>query len=364
MHSSLTPNSDMKAAIKKIGFHLPERVLDNEQLAAAANNWSAEKILLKTGISKRHVAGQDDCASDLAVAAVADLFADGAAKPEDIDYLLLCTQSPDYFLPTTACLLQNRLGLPTACGALDFNLGCSGFVYGLGIAKGLIESDQARNVMLITAETYSKFIHPSDRSVRTLFGDAAAATLVSGVESDVPLLGPFVYGTDGSGAENLIVPTGGMRRPVVANPDVLEDKDGNKRTINNLFMNGPEIFKFTLQTVPRTVSELLTASAKQPEEIDFYVFHQANQYMLEHLRKKLSIPPEKFCISMRECGNTVSSTIPLALHALSKENKLQPGHLVMLVGFGVGYSWGAALVRWVGGPPSCAASETNPPAFP
>jgi len=175
----------------------------------------------------------------------------------------------------------------------------------------------------------------------------AAATLVTGVNSEQSLLGPFVYGTDGTGAPNLIVPAGGLRQPIVPNATLTEDADGNKRTINNLFMNGPEIFTFTLRVVPKVVSDLIRDSAINPDSIDFYVFHQANQYMLEHLRKKLAIPSEKFGISMKNCGNTVSSTIPIALSDLGREGKLRPGNTIMLVGFGVGYSWGATLARWI-----------------
>lgn len=344
----------MKAAIQAIEYHLPEQTLSNDDLARAFVDWSAEKIKEKTGICQRHVAGPGECASDLGVAAAQKLFARGCVRPEEVDFLLFCTQSPDYFLPTTACLLQHRLGLPTTAGALDFNLGCSGFVYGLSLAKGLVETGQARNVLLITAETYSKFIHPGDKSVRTLFGDAAAATLIKGVESakELPgdLMGPFVFGTDGRGGDNLIVPTGGMRRAAVPQAEVVGDNQGNVRTVNNLFMNGAEIFNFTLQAVPDSVRKLLARAEKQPEEIDLFVFHQANQFMLEHLRKKLKIPAERFVISMQDCGNTVSSTIPVALKCAANSGQLKDGHLVMLVGFGVGYSWSASLIRWVAGP--------------
>jgi 3-oxoacyl-[acyl-carrier-protein] synthase-3 len=212
----------------------------------------------------------------------------------------------------------------------------------------LIETDQAQGVLLITAETYSKFIHPGDKSVRTLFGDAGAATLVRGVAGDGEFIGPFVYGTDGSGAGNLIVPTGGMRRRAApADEEPALDADGNLRTSANLYMNGPEIFIFTLRAVPKLVQELLSRSGKELADIDLFVFHQANLYMLEHLRKKLKIPAEKFFVGMRECGNTVSCTIPIALKQAAGQGRLKAGDLVMLVGFGVGYSWGATLVRWV-----------------
>jgi 3-oxoacyl-[acyl-carrier-protein] synthase-3 len=304
-----------------------------------------EKIDDKTGIRERHIAAPEECSSDLAVAAARKLFDSGACRPDEIDFVLLCTQSPDYFLPTTACLVQDRLGIPTTAGALDFNLGCSGFVYGLGLAEGLIASGQARNLLLLTAETYSKFLHPRDKSVRTLFGDAAAATLLTA--SEQPSLGPFVYGTDGAGAPNLIVPAGGMRQARTAETAIAKEDDSeNLRSQDNLFMAGGEIFNFTLSAVPKSIQALLERASLSFEQIDLFVFHQANRFMLEHLRKRLKIPAEKFQVSMAHCGNTVSSTIPIALKEAQREGRLKDGATVMLVGFGVGYSWGATLLRW------------------
>lgn len=342
----------LRAAISAIEFYLPEGKLTNDHLASEFPEWSVEKIEQKTGITERRIAGPQECSSDLGIAAAHKLFATGLCSPQQIDYLLLCTQSPDYFLPTTACIIQDRLGLPRTCGAMDFNLGCSGYVYGLGVAKGLIETGQARNVLLLTAETYSKFIHPRDKSVRTIFGDAAAATLIEGVDLDSfnseDLIGPFVYGTDGRGAQNLIVPTGGMRQLNSAGLGEEElDEQGNLRSPCNLYMNGAEIFTFTLAEVPSCVEALLLRSGRKMEDIGLFVFHQANRYMLEHLRKKMKLPQEKFCITLRHCGNTVSSTIPIALWHAAQERRLKPGQLVILVGFGVGYSWGATLVRWI-----------------
>ena len=338
----------MIAAIRAIEYYLPDIVLDNVQLAADFPEWTPDKIEEKVGVAERRMAAPDQCASDLGVLAAQKLFEAGACRPDDIDFLLFCTQSPDYFLPTTACLMQDRLGLPRSVGALDFNLGCSGFVYGLGLAKGLIETGQARNVLLITGETYSKHLHPRDKSVRTLFGDAAAATLIQGIDTvqAEPAIGPFVYGTDGRGGQNLIVPVGGMRRRSPTNQPLTEDEHGNLRSPDDLYMNGPEIFTFTLGAVPRAVKDLLERSCLTMEQIDLFVFHQANQYMLSHLRKKLKIPENKFYLAMRHCGNTVSATIPIALADAANNGHLQAGQRVMLVGFGVGYSWGACLIHW------------------
>jgi 3-oxoacyl-[acyl-carrier-protein] synthase III len=340
----------MHAAVRAIQYHVPKAVVNNEDLAHDFPSWTSKKIADKTGIQERHIAAPDECSSDLAVMAAQKLFASGACRPDDIDFLLLCTQSPDYYLPTTACILQDRLGLPTSAGALDFNLGCSGFIYGLSLAKGLIETDQAANVLLLTAETYSKFLHPADRSVRPLFGDAAAATLIQGREesppSDLSWIGPFVFGTDGKGMENLIVPRGGMRQPRDIPGQAGSNGVASGRSADHLYMNGPEIFTFSLEAVPRAVHAVLAKARRSMDEIDLFVFHQANRFMLESLRNKLGIPADKFVFAMSHVGNTVSSTIPIALKQTQTRQQLSPGKLVLLVGFGVGYSWGATLIHW------------------
>ncbi len=340
----------MKSSVAAIAYFLPELLLKNEELAARFGDWTSEKITEKTGITERHIAKGDECASDLAVRACENLFERNIHLREDIDFLLLCTQSPDYFLPSTSCVVQNRLGLSTTCGALDFNLGCSGFVYGLGLAKGLIETGQAKNVLLVTAETYSKFIHENDRSVRTIFGDGAAATLIQATPSNGntldELIGPFIYGTDGRGAKNLIVPVGGMRQRFSSADETQTDAFGNERTSSNLYMNGGEIFNFTIRAVPEAVRQLLEVMRLNLDDIDLIVFHQANRYMLEHLQKKLKIPKEKFVFAMERVGNTVSSSIPIALSEAAASGRLKDGQRVMVVGFGVGYSWAATVIRW------------------
>ena len=197
------------AVVGPIAIHLPERVETNDDLRALFPRWDLDLIYSKTGIQARHIAAPDECASDLAVAAAEKLFASYDIDRSTIDFLLLCTQTPDYPLPTTACLLQHRLGLPITVGALDFNLGCSGYVYGLSLADGLIRTGAAKRVLLITAETYSKYIHPEDRSLRTIFGDGAAATLIEAAET--PSLSAFAFGTDGSAGDALMVNTGGAR---------------------------------------------------------------------------------------------------------------------------------------------------------
>ena len=335
----------MKTYIKAISYYLPEGKLTNEEIHLEFPEWDINKISSKTGILTRRISAKNEFTSDMALQAANELFVENNINKNSIDFLLLCTQSPDYFLPTTACILQDKLGLKTTIGALDFNLGCSGYVYGLGLAKGLITAGLANNVLLITSETYSKFIHPKDKSNKTIFGDAAAATLISG-DSGLFEIGDFVFGTDGSGAENLIVKNGGLRNFHENGTDVI-DEYGNVRNDNNLFMNGSEIFNFTSESVPLLTNQLLHKIKLSLEEVDLFVFHQANRYMLNHLRKKIGIPENKFFMSMDFCGNTVSSTIPIAISEALKQGKFDGVLHCVLEGFGVGYSWGACNITKV-----------------
>lgn len=326
--------------IKAISYYLPENTLTNEDINTLFPEWSVEKISSKIGINKRHIAGEQESVSDMAVKAAQNLFNEYNISPNEIDFILLCTQGPDYFLPTTACLVQDRLNIPTTAGALDFNLGCSGYVYGLALAKGLVAGGIAKNILLITSEAYSKFIHPLDKSNRTIFGDAATATLIS-TEGFADIL-DFELGTDGAGGDNLIVKNGGLKHPNQNGEDNF-DEFLNIRNDNNLFMNGSEIFNFTGQSVPPLVNTVLSKNSLSKEDIGLFIFHQANSFMLNHLRKKIGLPEDKFYINMKEFGNTVSSTIPIALKEAIKENKVKGN--VLLAGFGVGYSWGACILK-------------------
>jgi 3-oxoacyl-[acyl-carrier-protein] synthase-3 len=320
----------MRAVIKAVEYFLPAKILTNEDLSRQFPEWGVDKIADKTGIEERHVASEQECSSDLAFAAAQKLFASSSVRPDDIDYILFCTQTPDYPLPSSACLLQHRLGIPNSAGALDINLGCSGYIYGLSLCKALIESKQVRNILFLTGETYTKLLAPQDKTVRTIFGDAGAATLLQAAIGDAGV-GPVVFGTDGSGGKNLICTRGGFRQAGEA---------------QDLFMNGPEIFNFTLKIVPGTVEKLLVNSGLARDDVALYIFHQANRYMLDHLRKKLALPPERFFVSMAHCGNTVSCSIPIALKDAIDAGRLKSGDRLMLVGFGVGYSWGGTLIQW------------------
>lgn len=301
-----------------ITYYLPERILTNSDVVRLYPEWTEEKVFAKTGIISRHVVGESETALDLGERVAKQLFANTDIDKNEIDYLLLCTQSSEYKLPSTACILHERLGLRKDAGALSFDHGCSGFIYGLSLAKGLIVGGMAKKVLFLTTETYTKYISEEDKSTRTIFGDGAAATFLD--EGSALKIGAFSFGTDGSGAEKLIV------------------KDGR------IFMDGPEIFNFTLEVVPKTMEDVLAKNNLSHDDIDFYVFHQANKFMLDTIRKVNGLPRDKFYINLETTGNTVSSTIPIALKQLEDAGKLRPGMRVMLMGFGVGLSWGATIV--------------------
>ncbi len=326
------------ASLGPVAVYLPEKVEDNAWLKSEFPDWPMDVIYEKIGINARHVAAADECASDLAVKAAQRLFDDNDIERDSIDFLLFCTQTPDYPLPTTACLLQDRLGLPTSIGALDYNLGCSGYVYGLSLADGLIRGGMANRVLLITAETYSKYIHPEDRSLRTVFGDGAAATLIEA--SPEQSLGPFVFGTDGRGANHLMVTEGGSRPR-----DKAHKPSKRKRWDSSLFMNGPELVKFALEVVPDMVDNLLAEQQLEQSDIDMFLMHQATTHMLEHLRNRLDVEEERVPVNLHAQGNTVSSTLPILASDLRDSGRLRPGKQTMMISFGVGLSWAGCLWR-------------------
>jgi 3-oxoacyl-[acyl-carrier-protein] synthase-3 len=331
----------MKAYINAIDYYLPQEVITNEKLVQDFPEWNVDKIAAKVGIHKRHIASRHETATDLAVKAAERLFNQGIDKGA-VDYILFCTQSPDYFLPASACLIQNRLGLSKDIGALDFNQGCSGYLYGLSLAKGLIAADIASSVLLLTAETYTKRLHPKDKGNRTIFGDAASATLLA--TEGFTEIGDFYLGTDGSGSEDLIIKTGGARNPDKSN-SVDFDENNNPVSPDYIYMNGGNIFSFTLSIVPRLVKHTLDKNRIKKEDVDMFIFHQANKYMLDFLRKNLKIDENRFYIYLSEIGNTVSSTIPIALYEALKDGSLKRGMKTMLAGFGVGLSWGGTLLK-------------------
>ena len=331
------------AFIKAISYYLPEKVITNEELVKEFPEWSVEKVAQKVGVESRHLAAKDETAGDMAEKAARKMFEEYKIDPKTIDFLMLCTQSPDYFLPSTACVLQDRLGIPSSAGAFDYNLGCSGCVYGMAMAKGLIAAGIAKNVLLLTAETYSKYLHPSDKSNRSIFGDGAAACLIS--KEGFAEIGDFSLGTDGSGANNLIVKTGAARQKD-ATGKFVEDEEGHIWYDDYLYMNGGNIFNFTLEAVPAMMKEILEKNKLEKDQIDYYVFHQANKFMLNTIRKVCVLPKDKFYVNLANKGNTVSSTILIGLKECIDNGLIKSGDKVMISGFGVGLSWGGTILKF------------------
>jgi len=330
----------MKAFIKAISYYLPEKVLTNKDIVDLFPEWSVDKIISKIGISERHIAAPDETASDMAVMSAEKLIKEYDIDKSTIDYIIFVTQSPDYILPTTACIIQDRLRLPITIGAIDVNQGCSGFVVGLSLAKGLIVGEMATNVLLLTSETYTKHIHPRDKGNRTIFGDGAAATLVS--TEGFAEIKNFSFGTDGRGADNLIVRTGGQRFRKPMN-DLTFDK-GNPKSSDYLFMDGAEIVNYTIDYFPPLVADTLRKNNLKQSDIDLFIFHQANKFIMELLRKKLHIEDAKYYRFFENVGNTVSSTIPIALKEAINDGTIAGN--VLLAAPGLGYSWAGVMLEY------------------
>ena len=334
----------MKAYIKGISYYLPDKAITNDDLIKEFPEWDVEKVYNKVGVLERHVAKESETAGDLAEKAARRLFEEYGIDPSTIDFLIFCTQSPDYRLPSTACILQNRLGIPTSAGAFDFDLGCSGCIYGMALAKGLISAGLGSNILLLTAETYTKYLHPEDNSNRAIFGDGAAACLISSKEGFAEL-GDFVFGTDGAGAEHLIIKTQGARNRECTGRVSMDD-DGHLNREDFLYMDGSAIFNFTLEEVPKMIKNLLKKAGLSKEDINYFIFHQANKYMLSTLRKVCGIPINKFYINLEHTGNTVSSTILIALKDCLDNKTISSGMTVLTCGFGVGLSFGGAVLQF------------------
>lgn len=308
---------------------LPETISTTEDLIRQNPDWDAARIVSKTGIHNRRITGPTELTSDLAIGAARGLMEKYGIPPDSIDHLIICTQTPDHLVPSTACRVQNALGLPDSTAAFDINMGCSGYIYGLRVAGALVASGAARRVMLINSDTYSKLLAPDDLATRSLFGDGAAASLIS-ADPTGAAIGPIVLGTDGSGYDGF-----------VARNSALADDGDLPRAIR---MDGPAIFNFTLERVPALVKEFLQANQLAQTDISHFVFHQANAWMLNHLRKKIGIDASRFPLILSDVGNTVSASIPMVLASL--DGKLKPGDKLVLVGFGVGLSWGISLLTW------------------
>ncbi len=335
----------MEAYIDCISEFFPEKTYCNEDFFNEFPQLkSKEASLLKIGVSNRHVVDPTTTSLDLAVNAAHKLFEEHKVNPEDIDFVIFCSLEFDYALPSSAAVFQNKLGLSNNVGAIDIVSSCTGFVHALSLAKGMVESNERKNVLLLFPSTLSKTFHKNDYNSKFIFGDGATAVLIK--ERNEPSIGQFVFGTDGDRADYIIIKDGGARNPI-NELSFKEDENeyGNITCRANFFMNGTGVFLFGLKTIPKLVNDILTKNNTKLEDIDFFVFHQANAFLLEAIRKKIDAPQEKFIIAMDQTGNTVASSIPLALNSLMKEGKLKTGHKVMFAAFGTGLTWGGTIVK-------------------
>lgn len=316
--------------LDKISYVLGEEIYAVEDYTKEHPEWDIKKIIDKTGIKKINKVKSSQTAVDLAVQAFNNFFDEYTIERDYIDSLIFITQSPDYTLPTSACILQDRLRLRKNILVFDINLGCSGFVNGLSVATSLISNGVVANCALVCSETYSKYISSSNRTCSTIFSDGSSVTLIE--KEGKTTIGPFNFGVDGSGFKNLIVEGSGARK---------QDNDSIE-----LYMNGSEILLFTMGHVPKLVKSFLKENNLILDDIDFFLFHQASKTVLNALQKKLNIPSEKFIYDLGDIGNTVSSTIPISLKKAKEDGRLKQGDKILIIGFGVGYSSGVGLIKW------------------
>jgi len=356
----------MSTAIIASSYYVPEQRLTHAEIETRYGADTARKIADSSGILERRVVADDQCASDLAVRAAEDLLTTHGIDRSTIDLAIFATQTPDYLLPTTACLIQERLKLPTSCGAFDINLGCSQYVYSLAVAHSMVEAGLVRRALVMTGDTVSRILHPQDRAVVPLFGDAGTATLVERSEPGEGFL-RFKLGTDGKGAPFLIWPTSGLRRPrTPETAQITVDKGGSGRRADDMAMDGAAVFVFTLKTVPKLVEDMLAEQGMTVADVDLFVFHQASEMIVESSAKKLKIPREKLHYKLHDVGNSGGSTVGIALTDAWLKGRLKPGMRVVLSAFGVGLSWAGAVIRWpkqtLG--PVCTVDFSGSPAAP
>ena len=327
----------MFAKIKAISTYLPPTVEENKNLIG-------ERAIKKIGILERHIVDKKTSAGDLAVSAAEKLFAEYGIDRQETDFILLCVQHPDHLGPHTSAHLQFRLGLSKNVGTMDITHGCAGYIYGLATAKGLIETGLAKKILFLTSSVYTKYINAKDLATRPVFGDGATATWIEGVEDDKEGLSAFVFGTDGEKFDKLIIPVGGSKFPARDYPEVFEtDEGGNVRSNYEIFMDGSGIAYFTLREVPPLIDEVLAKANLTRADLDYCIFHQANKFMLEHLRVKAELENVPYHNDISQTGNLVSGSVPLAIDQVIKSVDVKNLKNVLLTGFGVGLSWAGCI---------------------
>jgi len=322
------------AAIRALSTYLPAEIETNDM---------DKSHLDRLGIYKKHIASPNEAASDLAVNAANNLFKEYNIDKNVVDYIILCAQHPDYPMPPTSCIVQDKLQMPKSTAALDISMGCSGYLYSLSVVKGLIEAGLSKNTLLLTSAISTKFINKKDSVMRPLFGDGATATLISAMEAENPLIHSFVFGTDGSRFDKLYIPAGGSKNVPTLTENILEEDEGSIHSNYEWRMDGSAISFFTLRTVPALVEDVLNKANLKREDIDYYIFHQANKFMMGHVQKKCKLDGMPFYNDISEIGNTVAGSVPFGIDYVLKSNSHKNLSNVMLAGFGVGLSWSACV---------------------
>lgn len=330
--------------ISGISACVPKQEKSNAEPSPYFLEEDMQKLMTTTGIENRRVVNDVLCTSDLCLEAAERLIKSLNWDKSEIELLIFVSQTPDYILPMTSSILQDRLGLPKSCIAFDTTLGCSGYIYGLSIASSLMATTNIKKGILLVGDTISKITSPKDRSTTPLFGDAGTATALCFNEDAQSL--SFHLATDGSGSNAIKIEHGGQRNPVTAESLVYrKNENGIEKNNCQLDLNGMDVFNFGITQAPKSVKELLLFSNKNSDEIDFFVFHQANKLMNETIRKKMKISSEKVPYTLKNFGNTSSATIPLTIVSELSEIVSTQNRSLVLCGFGVGLSWGSVLLN-------------------
>jgi 3-oxoacyl-[acyl-carrier-protein] synthase-3 len=318
----------LEISITGLGSRVPDRVVSNDELAEYVDT-SNEWILARTGIRERRMAAKEEALSDIALPACRDALAQAGVDGKDVDLLIVATVTPDMAFPSTGAILANKLGAADAA-AYDLSAGCTGFMYALAQAYGMLAAGLAKRALVVGGDVLSRILDWNDRATLVLFGDGAGAVVLEAAP-ERGFLG-FELGADGGGGENLWLPGSGSR--IFDHPE---------RFVK---MNGREVFKFATRILVQSAEALLRRCGVSIEDVDVYVPHQANMRIIDHATKKLGIPSDRVVINVDRYGNTSSGSIPLALADAAAEGRLQPGKLVLMTGMGAGLTWGSALLRW------------------
>ena len=336
----------MRNTISAMHYCIPSKRLTNQELAVRFGENQLKSIVKMAGIKERRVVNKGQTASDLAFWACTHLLKDRNIDPKEIDLLIFASQTHDYQIPATACVMHNRLGLAESCAAFDINLGCTSFPYSLCVADGMLHSGYARKALVINAETITSVIHPQDRGLVPLHGDAGVVSLVEPTEGSGGFIG-FVLGTDGTGYNHIIIPASGARRPRDAESKIeIQDESGIVRTLEHLYMNGPAIFHFSVYKIPEVIKEALDKFRLSIDDFDLVLLHQANKTMVDLIYRALNVPPEKRFYYIEMVGNASGASSAMLLAEAWRQGRIKPGSKTLLAAFGVGLSWGVMGIEW------------------